>query len=65
MARSALHWSVEELAHQAQLAKNTVLAFEQGRTVRENSILLMQAALEAHGVAFITTPKGAGVTLAA
>lgn len=63
MARSALRWSVQELATQAQLAKNTVLTFEHGGAVRPKNVMLMQAALEAHGIAF--TKKGAGVVLAA
>lgn len=65
MARGALHWSVEELARESELAKNTVLAFELGRTVRDVSMRQIQAAFEAHGISFSLTAKGMTVTLAA
>lgn len=63
MARGALHWTVEELARQAQLAKNTVMAFEAGRSVRGSSVQAMQDVFEDRGIQFDTSPTRTSVTL--
>lgn len=63
MARAGLRWSVEDLATKSKLAKNTVLAFELGRSVRDRSINCMRTAFEAAGAKLIEVKKTSGVLL--
>lgn len=49
MARAALGWSIRRLAQEADLASNTVLAFERGRSVLEGTWKTLRATLAAAG----------------
>ncbi|MCW6529735.1 helix-turn-helix domain-containing protein [Sphingomonas sp. MMSM20] len=59
MARAALHLSRAELATLAGLGVATVVRFESGQSVTDDSIVAMRAALEKAGVEFI--PAGAAI----
>jgi transcriptional regulator with XRE-family HTH domain len=66
MARSALGWSIRDLAEKAGVGVTTITRFEGGLTEPNRATLAaMQAALEAGGVQFIAeNGGGAGVRLA-
>jgi len=53
MGRAALGWSRAELAAEAGLGVATVVRFENGSAVSQESIDLMKAAMESHRVKFI------------
>lgn len=53
MARVALKWTLDEVAAHAGVAKNTVVALERGRILRDSSVFRIQAAFEEHGIDFI------------
>lgn len=53
MARGALHWTVRQLAIEAELASNTVLAFEQGRSVRDSTPARIRQVFEQYGIRFL------------
>lgn len=72
MARAALSISRDELARLAKLGGSTVVRFESGNPVSQDSVAAMRLALENAGVEFIdagsiirsaTTGGGAGVRL--
>lgn len=53
LARSALRWSVLELADRAQLNRNTVVRFESDGGISVSTLLKLRETLEAGGVEFI------------
>ncbi len=59
MARAALGISRDELATRASLGGSTVVRFEAGKAVVDESIAAMRTALERDGVEFI--PAGATI----
>lgn len=54
-ARGILGWSVRDLAEKAEVGVNTVSRFENSGEAMHSTVTKMQAALEAGGVAFITS----------
>ena len=68
MARSALGWSVRDLAGHADMSLNTVSHFERGGDAYRSTVDALRAALEAAGVVFVGVGEaslsgGAGVRL--
>jgi hypothetical protein len=59
MARAALHISRLELATLASLGVATVVRFESGQNVADETVVALQIALEKGGVEFI--PAGASI----
>lgn len=55
MARAALGWSIRRLAQEAELASNTVLAFERGRPVLASTEQIIRQTLAQHGIEFSTS----------
>jgi transcriptional regulator with XRE-family HTH domain len=65
MARSALKWTVQELAAHAGISKNTVVSVEADGDPHGATLAAIQAALEKGGVEFIAENGGGpGVRLA-
>lgn len=63
-ARGLLYWTVDELAGRSNIAKDTIIKFENGHRVpRRSTITLLRQAFEAAGVDFIENGSGAGVRL--
>lgn len=60
MARSALKWSLTELAEAAGVGRATAARFEGGETVTPESIALLRKALEKKRVRFIDDGSFAG-----
>jgi len=58
MARSALRWTVQELAAKAAISKNTVTAVEADGDAHATTLAAIQHALEAAGVVFIAENGG-------
>ena len=54
LGRVAAHWSAQQLAEAAGVAVNTVTKFERGGDARVSTVLLLQRALEAAGVVFVS-----------
>jgi transcriptional regulator with XRE-family HTH domain len=57
LARTALGWSVRELADHAEVNFNTVSRFENGAGVHARTVEALESALETAGIVFI--PDGA------
>ncbi len=65
MARAALKWTVQELAGQAAVSKNTVVAVEGGGEAHAATMAAIETALRKGGVEFIDeNGGGVGVRLA-
>ena len=65
MARAGLGWGVRELAAKAKVSVETVVRFENDETIREATLMKLQAAIERGGVEFIAENGGGpGVRLA-
>lgn len=69
MARAGLGWGVRELAAKAKISAETVVRFESGEQLREQTLAKLRGAIERAGVEFIaegqaSTAGGAGVRLA-
>lgn len=58
MARTALGWSVRDLAGKADVAAGTVTRFEGGQGAYMTTVDKLRAALEAGGVEFIPANGG-------
>jgi transcriptional regulator with XRE-family HTH domain len=58
MARAALNIGVRELAAAADLSPNTIARLERGETLHRRTLAHVQGALEAQGVAFLTSEVG-------
>lgn len=66
MARVAAGWGVRELASVAGVSPDTVSRLERGEELKENTVALLRAALEAGGIQFLeagATADGVGVAL--
>lgn len=65
MARTALRWSIRDLAREASVGVNTVLRFENRANTHDSTVRLMCTTLEAAGIIFIPADKtvGPGVRL--
>lgn len=62
MARAALGWSIRRLAQEAELASNTVLAFERGRPVLASTEQIIRSTLANAGQTFVQDENlGVGV----
>jgi len=65
MARAALKWTVQDLATNAAISKNTVVAVEAGRESHAATLAAIERALAQGGVEFIAENGGGpGVRLA-
>lgn len=60
LARTALGWSVRELADRAEVNFNTVSRFENGAGAHGRTVEALERTLEAAGIVFI--PDGAAST---
>jgi DNA-binding XRE family transcriptional regulator len=61
MARSALRWTVRELADRAHINHNTVIRFENERhEPNDTTRLMIKQAFEAAGLMFIDADETAG-----
>jgi transcriptional regulator with XRE-family HTH domain len=58
MARTALGWSVSDLASAAVVSPPTVRRFERGGSMRPTTVKTIQRALEKAGVIFIDANDG-------
>jgi transcriptional regulator with XRE-family HTH domain len=58
LARTALGWSVTDLARATKVARSTVDQFERGDAVRATTIEKIQHALERAGVIWIDASDG-------
>ena len=52
MARAAVGWGVRELAQEAGVAADTIVRFEHGEPLRDQTVVALQQALEAAGIEF-------------
>jgi len=67
-ARSLVRWSIDRLAMESGVSRNTISSFEQGKvTLIRATRAAIQTALESGGVGFLdgTTERGPGVYLRA
>lgn len=53
MARSALRWSVRDLAQKAGVGYGTVVRFEGGKPANQATLKVIRLAFEAAGIEFI------------
>ena len=60
LARTALGWSVRELADKAEVNFNTVSRFENGAGVHARTVQALEGALESAGIVFIPSGSYAG-----
>jgi transcriptional regulator with XRE-family HTH domain len=58
LARTALGWSLKDLAHAAEVAPHSVARFERGGVVKAGTLEAIQRALEKAGVIFIDASDG-------
>lgn len=63
MARIGLGLTREEIAQEAKIARNTVVAFENGHPVRDSTRHYIQLVLEKHGAKFAELGKEVSVTV--
>lgn len=52
MARSALGWSIRDLAEQAEVHHNTISRIERGMETTRGTLLVLREVFEKHGVRF-------------
>ena len=52
MARAALNWSKEQLAHKAKVGRNTIARFESGSDVRLSTVSRMAETYHSAGLEF-------------
>jgi transcriptional regulator with XRE-family HTH domain len=60
MARAALGWTLDDLAHASGVSRRTVARFEGGETVLGARVQRLRSAFEGHGILFIDTGAMAG-----
>ena len=60
MARTALGWSLDDLAAASGAARRTLARFEAGETVQPARVKALRRALEAEGVLFLNSGRLAG-----
>ncbi|MDH4441313.1 MAG: helix-turn-helix transcriptional regulator [Rhizobium sp.] len=53
MARTALGWSVKDLATAASVSTNTVVRFERGEVLKPRTVIDIRQVLENAGVVFL------------
>jgi transcriptional regulator with XRE-family HTH domain len=58
MARTALGWSVRDLARAAEVSPSTVQRFEGGDALKAATVEMIQRALERAGVIFVDANDG-------
>jgi transcriptional regulator with XRE-family HTH domain len=58
LARTALRWTVTDLARAANVSPPTVKRFERGGEVRANNVKAIQRALEKAGIILIDAKDG-------
>lgn len=64
MARAALDWNLEKLAHESGVSRNTISRFEAGQTANRSTVTALRATLESAGIIFIdANGEGPGVRL--
>ncbi len=63
MARSALRWTLSDLAIAAELGRATCARFELGEKVSGDAITAMRSAFENAGVQFVDSGKWSGAVL--
>lgn len=62
-ARSLLSWTMQDLAGAAEGSPDTVRRFEDGETLKPETVARLQRALERGGVVFKSNGDGPGVHL--
>ena len=62
MARAALEWSLDQLAHLAGVNKRTIMRHEAGEPIQPEKLEAIRSALVAEGIAFTNGGKRAGVS---
>jgi DNA-binding XRE family transcriptional regulator len=63
-ARGLVGWTTTELAQQAEVARDSIVKFENDRsTPRRSTIKALRAAFESAGVQFLDNGQGPGVRL--
>lgn len=62
MARAALGWTLDELAHQSGISRRTIAKFEQGANVLPETMEKLRSTFAAAGVGFTNGGKRAGVS---
>jgi len=60
MARTALDWSLQDLADASGVSRRTIARFEAGESVLPPRLKAMRHALEAQGILFIDSGRMAG-----
>lgn len=60
MARTALGWSLDDLAAASGVSRRTIARFEAGETVQPARVKALRQAFEAEGVLFIDSGHLAG-----
>jgi transcriptional regulator with XRE-family HTH domain len=60
MARTALDWSLQDLADASGVSRRTIARFEAGESVLPARVQALRHAFEAHGVLFIDVGHLAG-----
>ena len=60
MARAALGWGVRDLAAKAEVSVETVVRFENGEQLREQTLDKVSQAIERGGVIFIAEDEASG-----
>lgn len=60
MARTALDWSLQDLANASGISRRTIARFEAGESVLPARVQAMRHAFEAQGVLFIDSGHLAG-----
>ena len=60
MARTALRWSLDDLAASAKIGRASVARYEAGETLRPETVGAMRRAFEEKGVQFLDNGKLAG-----
>jgi transcriptional regulator with XRE-family HTH domain len=67
MARTALNWSVRQLAESAKVSTNTIVRFERGEELKARTVADIRETFESAGIVFIegdyTGSGGPGVRL--
>jgi transcriptional regulator with XRE-family HTH domain len=63
MARSALRWSLDDLARQSGISRRTIARFELGGRVTDKTATALLEAFQTAGALFINNDQGIGVML--
>lgn len=60
MARTALHWTIDDLVAASDVGRNTIARFERGDNIKASTAAKVRAAFEAHRIRFIDDGPFAG-----